>query len=95
MSHGSMLACLEDINLPPSNIIIRGNQENIREWQHSCQNAYKPQRMTFAVLNTESNLPDAINDKFASDKETLAYICEGVSCYAPISNLKDLKQRLN
>ena len=95
MSHGSLLACLEDIQSPSTCIIIRGNQKEASEWQNYCQNEFNPQRMAFAIPSDEVNLPNSINNKYADEKKTLAYICTGTSCQAPIDEFDMLKANLS
>ncbi|MEM8844227.1 MAG: thioredoxin domain-containing protein [Pseudomonadota bacterium] len=90
MAHGSLLACLEDINTPPQSIIIRGSEGECQQWLDHCQNNFNPHRLVFAIPINEKNLPEAIQSKFADENKTLAYVCEGMSCQSPIYDLKQL-----
>jgi uncharacterized protein YyaL (SSP411 family) len=90
MAHGSLLACLEDINTPPESIIIRGPETESQEWLKHCQQEFNPQRMIYAISASESDLPESIQSKFAGQNGTLAYKCQGMSCEAPIDRLDNL-----
>ncbi len=95
MAHGSLLACLEDINSPPESIIIRGNAENANSWQLACQDDYNPNRMVYMIPTSATNLPEAISSKFSENDNTRAFICQGTSCLAPIETIGDLKDKLS
>jgi uncharacterized protein YyaL (SSP411 family) len=90
MAHGSLLACLEDINTPPESIIIRGTESESQEWLKQCQQAFNPHRLVYAIAATESDLPESIESKFAEKDKTLAYRCQGTSCEAPADKLDNL-----
>jgi len=95
MAHASLLHCCEEINNPPMTIIIRGDNDDLNQWQQMCQQPFNPQRMTFAIPNDAQNLPDALHSKFADSGETLAYICQGTSCQAPINYITQLTKALD
>ncbi len=97
MAHASLLRCCEEINNPPITIIIRGrgNGDELKQWQQTCQQQFNPQRMTFTIPNGAENLPVALQSKFSTNRETLAYICQGTSCQAPINHITQLSKALN
>ena len=87
MAHGSLLACLEDMNTPPESIIIRGSESECQQWKSYCQKDFNPHRLVYAVPNNADNLPEAIQSKYTNKNKTLAYVCTGTSCQAPIENI--------
>ena len=95
MAHASLLRCSEEISNPPTTIIIRGESNEIKQWQHICQQAFNPQRMTFAIPNNADNLPGALKNKFAQSGETQAYVCQGTSCQTPINQITQLTSALD
>lgn len=95
IAHTSLLRCSEEINNPPTIIIIRGNNDELKLWQQTCQQQFNPGRMTFAIANDEKNLHQALQSKFSSSGETLAYICQGTSCQAPINHISQLTKALD
>ena len=90
MAHGSLLACLEDINTPPVTIIIRSPESEGEKWLKRCQQPFNPQRMIYAIPAQATDLPESIQSKFADQDKTLAYKCQGMSCEAPIDQLDKL-----
>ena len=94
MAHASLLKCSEEINNPPTIVIIRGCGDELKQWQKICQQKYNPRSMVFAIPNNVENLPEALQSKAASNEETLAYVCQGTSCQAPIKHITQLSKAL-
>jgi len=95
LAHGSLLACLQDMEQMPSIVIIRGSVERVNEWRQACQTNYNPQQCLFAIADDCTDLPEALANKFASQNETAAYVCQGLSCQAPAQSLAALQQQLD
>ena len=95
MAHASLLRCSEEINNPPTTIIIRGDNDELKDWQQLCQKNFNPQRMTFAIPSNSENLPESLQNKFSENGGIVAYICQGTSCQAPINQITQLSQALD
>ncbi|HVY24319.1 MAG TPA: thioredoxin domain-containing protein [Steroidobacteraceae bacterium] len=86
--HTSMLMALSEYLSPPQIIVIRGNTNEVSRWQQSLNTLYQPSRLMVAIpLNAK--LPDALAGK-SSSGDTLAYICRGHACSAPVKSLEAL-----
>ena len=83
---GSLLLALEEALTPPEIIILRGPVEQIREWWRAL--GASPRRMVLTLPNGTGNLPPALS-KPESDHVN-AWVCQGVTCSAPITKLEDL-----
>ena len=94
VSHGALLACWQAMAAPLTTIILRGNANDMRAWQDYCQRSYNPYCMTFAIPSDSAGLPQALQTKFADKHKTLAYICKGASCQAPVEDFDRLKESL-
>lgn len=94
LAHGSLLACLQDMEQMPCIVIIRGSADRVHEWRQACQTDYHPQRCLFAITDDCTGLPEALASKFATQDQTAAYVCQGLSCQAPAYSLADLQQQL-
>ena len=92
-AHMSMLDALEDTIDPPQLLIIRGTAERARDWARQLGALYAPRRMIFAIPSDASDLPPAIAEKRAGSA-TLAYLCQGSSCSAPVHAVSDLARQL-
>lgn len=86
IGYPSMLRALKEFLNPPKIIIIRGEKSNVNEWQNALP--YSQQYFSYAISNTESELPPAIAEKKLT--KTGAFICEGMKCLEPVDNLEKL-----
>ncbi len=92
-AHDSLLVALLDYLNPPQTIVLRGEKDSLREWQSACQTGYAPQRVTLAIPDTARDLPGILAQREARGG-TIAYMCSGVQCSAPISDLATLRAAL-
>ncbi|MDQ4146235.1 MAG: thioredoxin domain-containing protein, partial [Pseudomonadota bacterium] len=93
VAHASLLTALEEFITAPQIVILRGAREKLDEWYRLCIRDYAPGRLSFAIPNDARDLPDALAAKSPQD-ETVAYICEGMTCSPPISEQKRLEALL-
>ena len=89
----TLLGALEELLAPPEIVILRGERKEIRELQRELAKVYAPHRMVLAVPNDATDLPAAIADK-KPGAGSLAYICKGSVCSAPVDNITELAEQL-
>jgi len=92
-AYNSMLHALDDVLFPPQIIILRGVADELNEWQQLCNQYYLPYRMILAIENGVQDLPGWLSEKVSSET-TVAYICSGQTCMAPITSLSELQKFL-
>lgn len=85
--HCSLLLGLERYLNPPQLIIIRGDKNEMRQWQEIAQ---KTDNFTFAIPNDAKDLPKALAGKKVEGK-CCAYVCRGTHCEAVVNNMEQLK----
>ena len=83
---GSLSLALEEALTPPDIVILRGPDEKMVTWRRAL--AADPQRMVLALPNGTSSLPQTLA-KPESDHVN-AWVCRGVTCFAPTANLESL-----
>jgi uncharacterized protein YyaL (SSP411 family) len=88
-AHCSHLQALEERVNPVEILIIRGRDEQLDDWQETCQSIFAPRRMVFAIPFAAKGLPEGIQAK-APRGEVVAYHCLGMQCSAPLENIQDL-----
>ncbi len=93
--HVSLLAALEEHQMNPDVIVIRGNTDEIFTWRDSAAKLYAPRRMVFAINSGETNLPGALAERAPVDDETVAYRCVGTHCQMPITSWEALASELS
>ena len=63
------------------------------EWRRVALLVYSPRRLAFAIPSDASGLPEALAAKAPRDG-TVAYLCRGESCSAPLSTLSEFSAAL-
>ncbi len=92
-SHIALLLALEEYLHPPEVVILRGADNAIEEWRRELARTYAPRRMVLAIPDGAANLPAALAEK-APRGRTVAYLCRGSVCSAPIGSLEELTHEL-
>jgi uncharacterized protein len=92
-AHLTLLSGLEDYLKPLQIIIVRGDGADARRWASSLGTAYAPSRMIFAIPTDAVDLPPMVEAKRAG-AGTVAYLCSGTSCSAPLASLDEAERVL-
>ena len=85
-AHTTLLTALEELLHPPAIVIIRGEPALIEAWRTELAKLYAPRRLVLAIPADAPDLPPALADK-APRADTVAYVCRGSSCSAPLDSL--------
>jgi hypothetical protein len=91
--HASMLHVLEEYLQPPTSVIIRGQADSAGAWRRELDGHYAPRRQTFAIADDEQDLPGALAER-RPRAATVAYVCSGTRCSAPLESLDALAASL-
>ena len=90
-AHCTLLKALEEYLRPPQTVIIRGERGELENLKSELNQQYQPRRQSYYIPDNEQNLLPALTDKKPQDS-TVAYLCEGMTCLAPIN--KDIATTL-
>ncbi len=89
----SLLAALEEALVPPRVVVLRGEDHALREWQRALGARYRPDTLVIALNNGTTALP-AVLAKPAPASGVNAWLCQGVSCLPPVSDLGTIERLL-
>jgi uncharacterized protein len=92
-AHVSMVTALDLYLHSPQIVIVRGTAAAAEDWVTRLGRGYEPKRLSFAIPNDAADLPDALGSKRAH-AGTVAYVCTGTVCSAPIPDFGVLLRRL-
>jgi uncharacterized protein len=92
-AHMSFLNALEDYLSSMQILVIRGEASAAAQWRQSLGALYAPTRMIIAIPSDAADLPPALAAKHAGP-ETVAYLCSGMTCSAPITSLHQLAREI-
>ena len=91
-SFGTLLAALEEQLEPPRTLIVLGARDAFGPWRELLDEAYLPTTLTLFVPAGTAALPPPLA-KPAADRVN-AWLCEGVTCLAPIDTPGRLREAL-
>jgi uncharacterized protein YyaL (SSP411 family) len=92
-AHMCLLNALEDFLESTQILIIRGDAAETARWSADIGALYAPGRMIFAIPRDAGELPAALAAKSAA-AGTVAYLCTGMTCSAPLDDLPSIAREL-
>jgi hypothetical protein len=92
-AHMTLANALEDFLVSTQILIIRGDAPQIERWSAELGALYAPTRMIFAIPRDAAELPAALAAKRAT-ADTVAYVCTGMTCSAPLTDLNAIAREL-
>ena len=87
-AHNSLLDALEEVLEPPLTVIIRGRGRELERWQRRALVHYAPHRLCLAIPEEAAELPALLAERRPADT-TIAYVCHGHHCDAPITDFAE------
>ena len=90
---GAMAIALEELLEPPKVLVLRGKTGPLAEWRAALAREYLPDTTLLAIPNGAKGLPAPL-DKPARAEPVNAWLCRGVTCLAPITDLVNLHEVL-
>jgi uncharacterized protein YyaL (SSP411 family) len=95
-AHNTLLSALEEYLVPPTTIILRGEDADLARWQQCASQIYLPTVMILAIPSSTRPLPELLAQGAALAASTgnskvqglgvAAYVCRGTHCEAPITD---------
>jgi uncharacterized protein YyaL (SSP411 family) len=87
----AMAMALEEQLRPPATLILRGSGEALGRWQTELAREYLPEILVLGIPEGMPDLP-AVLDKPQRAGAVNGWLCRGVTCLEPISDLLVLKK---
>jgi uncharacterized protein len=91
--HATLLTALEEHQRPTRTVILRGPSAELRRWRTALAQRYLPHTMVIAAETELRDLPPVLAKP--AGMEVNAWVCEGVTCLAPIDRLEDLLEQVS
>ncbi len=89
--YGAMTIALDEHLQPPGVLVLRGRPEAVAGWQAELAREFLPDTTVLAIADGMPGLPPAL-DKPPRPEPVNAWLCRGVNCLPPISDLVDLRR---
>jgi uncharacterized protein YyaL (SSP411 family) len=93
LGHVHLATALEEYLHAPVIVILRGQPGPLAQWRAELQRLYLPRVSVIAIPADAADLPAALASKPAQG-EIVGYLCRGMQCEAPSSNLAALRESL-
>ena len=90
----SLLTALEEALTPPRTVVVRGPAPALREWRRGLARRYRPHTLVVALPDDITGLPPALA-KPAATASVNAWLCIGVTCLPPVSDLGKIERLLD
>jgi len=89
----TLLEALEDLETPPTVVILRGAPREAHEWQRAMERSWQP---GLRVVNAGGvpSLPPALDKGAPPLHGAAAFVCRGTTCLPVVRSLHELKQAL-
>ena len=84
---------LDEFTAPPAIVVLRGAADDIGLWRRELDKYYDPRRVMSRFRPTRTGLPPGLADK-KPQAATVAYVCRGMTCSAPVATLGSLIREL-
>jgi len=89
----SMLGGLTEALQPPRIVVLRGARDMLAAWLRELAADYRPDTILLGIPGDVEGLPEALAKP--SGQGVNAFICQGVTCSAPVSELDLMRRLLN
>jgi len=88
----SLLAALAETLVPPRVVVMRGPGAALRPWRQALVAEHRPDAVLLAIPDDAGDLPQALDKPVRGGVN--AYICQGVTCSEPVSELNLIRNKL-
>ena len=88
-----MAIALDEHLAQPKTLILRGREDAVHVWRRELAREFMPDTAVLAIADALPGLPPLL-DKPRRPQAVNAWLCRGVTCLEPISDLVDLKKIL-
>ena len=85
----SLLMVLEEALEPPRVVVLRGPEGQMLEWRQVLDQAYLPATLILALAPGATDLPPLLGKPIVPEAVN-AWVCQGVTCLAPVDKLEKL-----
>ena len=85
-AHNALLAALEEYLYGSEVVVVRGEAKALTLWQEKALSDYAPAKLVLAIPSDAAELPGLLQERKPMT-ETVAYICAGQTCQAPVTDL--------
>jgi len=94
-AHSALLTAIEEATEPGATVILRGPPDSIAPWLDAARGGFEPTRTVYAIpydCQAPSYLPRLVTAETRA--RVTAFVCQGLVCSAPISEIDEFRSAL-
>jgi uncharacterized protein YyaL (SSP411 family) len=91
--HSTLLTALEDLEAPPTSVVLAGDPDEAAAWQRALERSYRPGIRVFNLAAVDWPPPAMVKSKKPTSG-AVAWVCKGTSCLPPITALPEVELAL-
>jgi hypothetical protein len=92
--HPTLLRALDALLAPPQLVVVRAPAAQLDAWRAACDATYDLRRLAFAIPADAANLRGLLAERASRGPHGTAYLCEGLTCRAPLDSPEALASAL-
>jgi uncharacterized protein len=89
-AHNGLLNAVETFLYGTELIVLRGDEEEMAQWNAELNRHYAPRRLLILLPSEEQNIPAALAHYRAPENGVCAYVCKGGQCLPAVYRLADI-----
>jgi uncharacterized protein YyaL (SSP411 family) len=93
--HPTLLRALDALLAPPQLVVVRAPTPAFEAWRAARDANYDSRRLGFSIPAEAANLRGLLAERTSRGPDGTAYLCEGVTCRAPIDSPAELAAALS
>jgi uncharacterized protein YyaL (SSP411 family) len=86
-AHATLLHALDELVTPPRVAVARAGASELGAWQRALDAGFDPHRLALAIPSDARGLTGLLAERAPRAGGGVAYVCEGMTCRAPITDL--------
>jgi uncharacterized protein YyaL (SSP411 family) len=90
----TLLTALEDLEAPPTTVILRGDARESREWHRALERSYRPTVRIIDAADAPA-VPPELDKGAAPSHGAIGWVCRGAQCLPPLRTLHELMHALD
>ena len=91
--YSTLLTALEDLEAPPTSVLLAGDAQEARAWQQTLERRYRPNVRVFNLTSVDWPPPALVKGN-KPQHGAVAWVCKGTTCLPPIASVADVERAL-
>ncbi len=91
--HSTLLSALEDLEVPPSFVVLAGEPDATAAWQAALERSYRPHVRILDLGGVDRPPPSLVKGRRPA-QGAVAWVCRGTACLPPSASLAEVEAAL-